>query len=217
MLINHTRRFVFVHIHKTAGSSMFSVLSSMPRTMPHGHAHTFIKDGDVAEYSNYFKFAVVRNPWARAVSWYHSLLHLTGPSSFSNYVRANCNDFSGFLDCTATILDKTLDLPRRPENALLTKNPDLPYPKSLSFNQLDYICDENQKLAVDYVGRFEQLDEAWTYICQQIGISRQLPHKNSSGPRSKGQTYREHYKSDADVEKIRKLYARDIAHFGYEF
>lgn len=217
MLINHLRRFVFVHIHKTAGSSVFTALKEMPHSRPHGHAHTFIKDGDISEYASYFKFAVVRNPWERAVSWYYSILHLTGPSSFSNYVRANCDDFSGFLDCTELVLDKTLDLPRRPENELLTKNPDLPYPKSLAFNQLDYICDENQQLAVDYVGRFENLDETWAHICQQIKAKIRLPRKNSGGWYLQGQTYRDYYKSDADVEKIRRLYARDIAHFGYEF
>jgi hypothetical protein len=217
MIVNHHHSFLFVHIHKTAGSSVRAALKTVPGSMPLGYPHTFIKEIDTSAYRSYFKFAIVRNPWARLVSWYYSILDLQGTNALKQYVTTHCSDFSGFLNCTAVILEQKPQHPRGRHNELLTQNPELPYPKSISFNQLDYISDAAGNIAVDYIGRFESLEESWAHICRQVNISATLPHKKWGSWRAIENSYRAYYKSAADIEKVRQLYARDIAHFDYKY
>ena len=47
-------------------------------------------------------------------------------------------------------------------------------------NQADMLCDEQDNLIVDYVGRFESLPEDFQRICDRLRISVVLPHANKS-------------------------------------
>ncbi len=69
------------------------------------------------------------------------------------------------------------------------------------------------KIAVDFVGRFENLASDFGYVCQRLGIrSPRLPRLNSS-PKN---DYRTHY-GELDVECVAKMYQDDIQRFGYSF
>lgn len=93
----------------------------------------------------------------------------------------------------------------------LEKTSNLDYPKSLSFNQLDYISDNNGNIAVDFMGRFENINDDFRIIKNKIGITNtKLKHLNKFEHRD----YREYY-SDNDIEKVYKMYERDINYFNY--
>ena len=79
--------------------------------------------------------------------------------------------------------------------------------------QVDYLLDEDGKLMVDFVGRFENLAEDFNTICGKIGIATPpLPHLNTSEHRH----YRDYYDETAK-QFIAKQYAEDIERFGYSF
>jgi len=66
---------------------------------------------------------------------------------------------------------------------------------------------------VDFVGRFENLDSDWKYICKQIGCKQtRLPRKNSSSHAHYSESYTPELK-----ELVAELYADDIELFGYKF
>ena len=134
-----------------------------------------------------FKFAFVRNPWSRLVSWY--LMCVGKPrNQFQHYVKANTENFDDFLRLTSGIAEKT------------------------TFNQVDYVCDEQGKLILDFVGRFETLPADFGYVCRQLDVNLELPHLN----KGKQGDYRSYYNAEAR-NLVAKRFERDIRTFQYSF
>jgi len=200
MLVNHQYKFLFVHIQKTAGSSITGKLLSLPGTVRIANQHSFVSHVDMSPYRNYYKFCFVRNPWDRLVSWWNMMESKGDHNDFSHYLL-KAGDFNAFLSRTA-IINETMG-----NDKLLTY-----YPKSIAFNQLDYITGTDGLVSVDFVGRFENLRDDFKAVCEHLGIPFSLPHMN----KGKQAKYWNYY-TDESREKVRQLYKRDIDYFNYAF
>ncbi len=66
---------------------------------------------------------------------------------------------------------------------------------------------------VDFVARFEHIDEDWRTIAEQIGANQRFPHRNRS---RRGRDYAAYY-DDESRRVVAWLYRDDLAHFGYDF
>ena len=168
--------------------------------------HTFARAAQeklCSEYDTVFKFAFVRHPWDRLVSWYSMIMASANDPKHRQvlenrlwqYVLANATSFEEFLhNCTATI-------------------DDVDGKKSLLFNQLDYITDATESVIVDFVGRYETLEDDAARLFSEIGVPpRALPRLNESA--------RADYRSYHTAETKRLIatrFARDIDAFGYRF
>ena len=212
MIISHNNRFVFVHIQKTAGKSVRRFLfNRFPDAEYYKGTHDFarvaLEDLGKAWWSKSFSFAFVRNPWDRLVSWY-SMVHKrshrlsaeekkTGGeyNKLWQYVHENSSSFEQFvLNCTSAIDDHD-------------------GVKSFWFNQLDYITDENGKVLVDFIGRYENLATDFCEVARRLGVEDPaLTHENPS----KHAHYSEYYTLEL-AEIVRARYERDITFFGYDF
>lgn len=105
--------------------------------------------------------------------------------------------------------------------------------------QTEYILDTTGNQIVDFVGKFETLQDDFNLVCERIGIPpTSIPHANNSTDRSpskrkqiklkilgalgKVSNVENHpntsdYYDDETVALIGDLYRTDIEHFGYQF
>lgn len=76
-----------------------------------------------------------------------------------------------------------------------------------------FIADDNNQIAVDYVGRFENIEQDFNHICDKLKINVRLPHKNKS---TRSRQYQDLYTKETK-EIIANLAKQDIELFGYKF
>lgn len=186
-MISHARRFIFVHIPKTGGTSIASHLFSFCETVI---KHQFFRDllNERRQDIDYYSFTVVRNPWDREVSRY--FYQRQNPANEWNE-EASKYDFKHWLK-------------RRHRDTMFLEFMGAP--------MMNWIIDESGKVSVDYIARYEKLEEDWMHLGKLLGVPCDLPRMNVS---SHG-VYAEYYDRETR-SMIEKVYERDIEYFGYSF
>ena len=80
-------------------------------------------------------------------------------------------------------------------------------------NQLDWFLGRTGEVLVDFIGRFENLQSDFDYICDQIQFPcPRLRHSNKGEHRP----YWEYYTAKTE-EVVREKFRTDIEYFDYEF
>jgi hypothetical protein len=200
-MISFQKRFLFVHIPKTAGNSIQSVLrdysedqlvalrkeqDGIERFGLRNPKYKIKKHSTLSEYLDalgherfrkLYKFTCVRNPWDRMVSYY-----FTPTQNPEIWNRKKFRD----------IISKAVSV--------------------AEYLRLDN--GENDPFAnADYIMRFENLADDFRAVCTTLGISPpMLPQHNRSS--------RKHYSKYYDDELrdfVRTRFAAEIERFGYVF
>jgi hypothetical protein len=216
MLLSVKHNFLFVHIAKTAGTSVRTTLERYRRRDPyylaqlicsrishltghrigcklprHAKIITAYEMLPREFFEQLFKFAFVRNPWDLQVSSFHHIRR-ERPHLLQGY-----QDFGDFLRYKL--------------------DPDRPYQYHIDTSielQSDYLVDLHGRVIVDFIGRFERLDADFREICGRIGIAGpQLAHRRKATDRG---AYRQYYDT-ATAELVARHFARDIDLLGYRF
>lgn len=186
---------IFVHIPKNAGISVSYTLFGNT-----GGSHRKIKDYmkifSPNTFKKYYKFTFVRNPWDRLVSTYFFLKNGGLTEKDKIWADANLATYKSFKDFV--------------ENWLNEEN----IKKSLHFQQ-QYVFLENEKgmIAVDFIGRFENIDEDFRKITQVLKIDRKLGKRNVS---KRDADYRKYYNNKTRAI-VASVYNKDIELFNYKF
>ncbi|MFD0894014.1 sulfotransferase family 2 domain-containing protein [Luteolibacter ambystomatis] len=81
----------------------------------------------------------------------------------------------------------------------------------LGASQADWLTDSTGKIRCDRVLRFESLQDDWQHLCADLGITAQLPHIHNS---KRSYNWSDYYDDEA-FELIGRKYARDFEAFGY--
>lgn len=196
---------IHVHIPKCAGTSIAyafrgSWLDPFDKInrIRQGHATAYeIKKyyANKEQWNNYFKFAIVRNPFERVASAYNFLIG-ESKSKFENRVW-----FRSFVTRTnqfKKMLGEKNKADRKSYHYIVKP-------------AVDFLFEDNN-LLVDYIGRYENLEEEWEFICEKLEIKMALPHKRIYPHKY----YKDYY--DEDTKRIvAETYKKDIEIFGYEF
>ena len=200
-MISFQKRFLFVHIPKTAGNSIQSVLrdysedeivalrgeqDGIERFGLRNPNYKIKKHSTLAEYRgalgeerfrSLYKFACVRNPWDRMVSYY-----------FTPTKRVEAWNRKEFRKAISNVLSAA-------DYLRLDRGEGDPFGN------------------VDYIMRFENLGEDFHAVCATLGLqATPLPQYNRAT--------REHYSryyDDELRELVRKRFAPEIERLGYTF
>ncbi|MEM6697600.1 MAG: sulfotransferase family 2 domain-containing protein [Bacteroidota bacterium] len=204
MLVSHTKKFIFIHNYKVAGTSIREVLGKY-RLSPtqrlqqklgwknrnhqktsdnHQTAQQIQERLPEKVFNSYYKFGFVRDPW----DWQASLY---------KYALRNKHHKQHQLISSMASFEEYL-LWRVQEDFRLQKA---------------FFYDKRDKCLVDFVGRYEQLSEDFGKICKAIGIKEQLPHRNQS---QQQRSYLDLY-DERTLKLVNEYYAEDIHTFDYEF
>lgn len=239
MIISSSRKFIFVHIHKTGGNSVTEALRpSLSRS-------DLVLDHDLGEWSRKFgraryrreletlrkhspaatiaavlprevwegsfKFAFVRHPIARTLSLYNYAVgkleerrrlllrnawYLTPPGRESDPLRwrsvqavLDAASFSGFI--------------RHP----------LLEPDASMNSQWYSLIDGSGEMVVDFIGRFEHLEEDFHKVQDRLGLPRTALGWRNASPKTahSGVTI-----SEEDRAFLAQRFRADFAMFGYD-
>nr|VFJ91233.1 MAG: Sulfotransferase family protein [Candidatus Kentron sp. H]VFJ92343.1 MAG: Sulfotransferase family protein [Candidatus Kentron sp. H]VFJ98933.1 MAG: Sulfotransferase family protein [Candidatus Kentron sp. H] len=219
MLISYTNKFIFIHVAKVAGLSMKKaledyvqepekfrvkrppkVLDGKPNPLyemwdaflTHVTAKDVRKELPKEIYNSFYKFAFVRNPWDWQVSMYHFILKET-----THVSHELVKSMGGFDEYLAWIIN--------------TKKKNF-YPKGATKFQKEMLIDQDGKIIVDFVGKYENLEEDFQHVCRIINIQASLPSVN----RTVHKDYRSYY-NDKTKKMVLEHFKEDIELFGYTF
>lgn len=204
---NHSHNFLFIHIPKTAGTSIAKSLGF------YESSHITIKEIEQQlnkkEFKDYYKFCFVRNPWARFLSLY-------------NYARMDENEYHSAVTPEKAKYGKHTDYDLL-KNASLEQCAEYLIERKLKHDtfwnhwqpQVNWIKDKKGKNSVDYIGKVENLDEDFAKICKKIGMPyHKLPKLNISKKTSNNYTY---LYTNRAMEIVSEYYKEDINYFQYKF
>lgn len=185
-MVSDDLKLIFIHINKTAGTSIGSAIG-----LPRVHKTALVIKSEISQekWDSYFKFAIVRNPWDRMVSMYNFRIknEMMPDISFEDWIIESNN------------------MRRLPCSEYCG-----PLCGPLWGPQADWISDGDSVL-VDFVGKFENLEEDWNYVCRQINKPLKLPHENST----EHDPYQTYY-NEVTANLVGDWHKKDIDLFGYK-
>ena len=231
MIISLEPAFVFVHVPKTGGRSISRALQrfvpdtgdirpdifdpfkkqALEANPDHqglfGPAHfaaAHLRDNVTGRefWQKALTFAIVRNPWDRLVSFFSWLQH-----SNTRETRQYFKDHYTFHDYLRWLNDH--------QDPWLNENYGYAWQPGRQ-SQVSYVTDETG-IIVDFIGRFESLQEEFNFLCNKLGIPCViLTRAHQTRALAQHQQYAKWF-TLKDRELISPMIKEDTTFFKYEF
>lgn len=218
MILSTSKKFIFVHIPKTAGLAVTdalgafgrgyerSLLRSLSRRLPfrespesahfreHEPARTMVRKLGRDVFDQFTSFSVIRNPFDHAVSHYEYMKQFRIASTARKVGRMSFREY--------------LDYRQKPpfwNDTIFARLPDQTY----------FVTDDAGNVVVDRFVHFERLNDELMALADDLGLEGvTLRHVNRTKSKSDKKPFQDYY--DAETEEIvRTIYDRDFETFGY--
>lgn len=207
MLVSDAHRFLFVHVQKTGGVTIDGLLRpQLPdaRSLDGLTRHARLEQVLAAEpaLAAYWVAGVVRNPWARLLSWWSMVERFRDLAERGSPKAQAFLSGRGFLavvareyaDFEAFVLRGTRERPR------------------LRTPQLAYLATPTRR--ADFIGRQETFDADVATIVDHLGLPpvARVPRDNASVARDHREAYTPQMR-----DRVAEVFADDVEAFGYTF
>ena len=228
MTVNHQYKFIFIHVTKTGGATIKKYLRSNigdERTpnnknfvaLPYvqdkffngkekkeingffyslGHMPIiFIKENFPEEYKNYYKFGFIRNPYERFLSSFFFL----GRNNLEGLNKEQILDrFNNFF------------IPKISEKFHVN-------PNRWVIPQYKFLCDTDDNIIVDFLGRTENLVKDFKNIANTLNLPNFTEEKvvTINVSPNKEKVEKSLFLTEENKEKIYNLYKKDFEIFNY--
>lgn len=201
--IQHEYQAIFIHIPKTAGTSITEELKKLPQKQQNlspkmsKHAKAWEVRALLGEeiWHNYFTFSFVRNPWDLMVSSYHWWLQkAVNMEQYKDHAKKiqQMDDFREFLRS------------KYGQKMINERYGDLYH----------WLADrKGNKRIVDYIGKVETLQKDWEQICERLELEPTRIGQHNPTQRA---DYRDYYDYKSK-DLVARRFARTIQEFGYDF
>lgn len=190
------KQCIFVHIPKCAGISVSKALFNNL-----GGGHSSIMDYKLIYSSeklkDFYIFTFVRNPWDRIFSAYNFLKQGGFDEQDRRWSKKNLASFTNFDHFVCEWVT---------EENIYSWNHFIP--------QYKFLCNQFGNINIDFIGRFENIDNDFKTIINEINCDVQLSHTNKSNKITK--KYTDFY-TKKSINIIQNIYKKDIELFEYEF
>lgn len=205
MIVKGRRNFIFVHIPKTAGTSISVKIKSKKffgtSFKPHTHATLLeIKDFLGPKFDNYYSFSFIRNPWERMHSLYYFLC-------YKEIYKDKGEDWDqeefikkGFK---WWLMEHEWWAPALKRQGLCAQKR----------SQSDYLIDQTGGIAVNDIFTYENLNNDLLTLSKKIKLD--LPNLTYEKKLNR-KDYKEAYCSES-IDFISTYHKKDIELFNYSF
>ena len=208
MLISDSHKFIFIHIRKSAGGSIGKTLrpisiainkdpiskikSRFLKIETNYQKFAFRQHCSILQvkevipkaiFNDYFKFAFVRNPYTRLVSEYEFIKRRP---DHGRHKKVTNMDFHEYI---------------------------LYQSKRIGAHQINMLADKNGVLQMDFIGRFENLQEDWNYVCDKLNLVKTDLSHQKKAPEVK---YNDYY-NEENRNLVASLWKKDLEVFGYDY
>lgn len=237
MIISNSRKFIFVHLHKCAGTNVTRSLSEilswndiecgctrlgesvdkyyMEKYGIGKHSRACEIRAVVGEeiWDQYFTFSFVRNPYSRAVSLFTFIGRLVesrtrGIRKYTRlFKRGGDQQFWSWPLTQAYMASRSFSDFIRNDHFIQAAG---------SRPQLDFLsAQDSNEIIVDFVGKVERFDEDFSLILERIGLEGiEAGDRRTSSWKPR---FHDYYRGQEDYDLISELYRVDFEAFNYDY
>ncbi|MAH67200.1 MAG: chondroitin 4-O-sulfotransferase [Phycisphaerae bacterium] len=192
------RGAIFVHVPKCGGSAIGKSLFGTDK-VGHLSLRQYRVMYGARDFERLFRFAFVRNPWDRLVSAFHYLKDGGVNEYDARWFDKNLAAFEDF----GTFVREWV------------RGRELGKTYWHFVPQHDFLCIENGRMALDFLGRLESVEEDLSRLVEMLGVDPVAPLVRLN-PSKRRRDWRSYY-DDSTAAIVEEAYAEDIRLLGYTF
>jgi len=228
-MTNDEHKVVFIHFVKTGGSSiedyfgggdgyretMFNFKDGKQKIVKEQHhfsSHQYLQTNGIDVWNECFKFSFVRNPWDWFLSCFFWDIKVYRDNEKKGYPQR-------YLEVVPLFPRWKEEHPQKYRRRFIVNecNSDFKTYVEKGMARPDWFkfpIMRDYTQGVDFIGRFENLQDDFNKVCRQIGTPiKKLAHLKKPESRP----HYSHFYNEKTTDSVYNLLKADIEHFGYEF